>query len=173
MRVTNSHVYFWGSYLSNFFWQPFTAIIGKSQIEFHTSEQFYMAVKAAFFDDEVAFHQILDAPDAKAAKAIGRTVKNFDADKWDMISYKVMLKGVEFKFDAGEKIRQKLFETGDRILVEASPNDKIWGVGLHEDDDLILDEKNWTGENRLGKVLMEVRTTLKKKYNYEPTITLF
>jgi ribA/ribD-fused uncharacterized protein len=77
------------------------------------------------------------------------------------------------KFEAGEKIRQKLFETEDRILVESSPIDNIWGVGLYEDDDRILDESNWTGENRLGKILMDVRSKLKEKYGYQPTPTLF
>jgi ribA/ribD-fused uncharacterized protein len=56
-----------------------------------------------------------------------------------------------------KNLKEKLLETGDKILVEASPIDLIWGVGLHEDDDKILDEANWKGENRLGKVLMKVR----------------
>lgn len=174
MRITNTHVYFWSSYLSNFYWQPFQVEFdGGLLLDFHTSEQFYMFTKAFYFNDPESAINILTAPDAKSAKAIGRTVKNFDADSWDEVSYDFMLKGCMLKFEAGEKIRQKLFETEDRILVEASPIDNIWGVGLHEDDDRILDESNWTGENRLGKVLMDVRSKLKEKYGYQPTPTLF
>jgi ribA/ribD-fused uncharacterized protein len=107
MRITNTHVYFWGSYLSNFYWQPFTARIRDQDFYFHTSEQYYMAMKAAFFKDEIAFHQTMDAPDAKSAKAFGRTVRNFDQDRWDMISTPIMDKACMLKFEAGEH-KQKI-----------------------------------------------------------------
>ena len=65
------------------------------------------------------------------------------------------------KFSQNEIFKQKLLETGNRILVEASPVDKIWGVGLDENDENILDESKWKGQNLLGKALMEVRKMLK------------
>jgi len=161
MRVTDTHIYFWGSYLSNFFWAPVTV----DGVKYHSSEQLFMVQKAAFFKDYESVTKILKAPDAKAAKALGRKVKNFDAEAWDKQSYEAMYQAVLTKFDEPNNIviREQLLATGDKILVEASPLDKIWGVGLHEDNDLILDDKNWLGENRLGEVLMGVRFTLQER----------
>lgn len=171
MRVTDTHVYFWGSYLSNFAWTtintPFyyPGVNDKELIhEFHSSEQLFMAYKALYFKDLDILQEILVAPDAKSAKALGREVKNFDPIKWNEVSKVFMTKACYLKFDQNIFFREDLLETRNKILVEASPFDKIWGVGLHEDNDLILDEKNWLGENRLGDVLMKVRNSLRKKY---------
>ena len=158
-RETDTHIYFWGSYLSNFYWCPFTD--GKDDIVWKTSEHYYMAMKAAEFNDYDSFLAIIQAPDAKSAKSIGRSVKNFDPVRWDKVCDGYMFTACMHKFLNNDDIRTELVETGNKILVEASPVDKIWGVGLHETDDLILDEKNWKGENRLGKVLMQVRSQMR------------
>lgn len=170
MRETDTHVYFWGSFLSNFAWAPFECAFPTDDFEgpdrmlkFTTSEQCYMAFKAFVFEDFEAFDQILAAPDAKSAKALGRAVKGFDAEKWDTISYDCMRYAVLEKFLANEDIARQLMATFPKKLVEASPTDRIWGVGLHESDDAILDEANWRGENRLGEALMEVREFLIKR----------
>ena len=159
MKVTDTHVYFWGSYLSNFYRCPFNV----GGVVFVTSEHYFMIQKAVTFGDHVSVRDMLDAYDGKAVKALGRKVKNFDPVVWDAVSYQAMLDACWHKFSSedNQDIAEKLLSTGDKVLVEASPLDKIWGVGLHEDDPLILDENNWKGENRLGKVLMEVRTRLK------------
>jgi len=167
MRTTDTHVFFWGSFLSNFYYAPFDVAFEGETLHFKSSEQAYMASKALFFGDSAAFRKILDAFDAREAKAIGRTVNNFDAIAWDEVSYEAMFSACVAKFANNIIIREKLIETGDLILVEASPLDCIWGVGLHEDDDLILNEKNWKGENRLGKVLMEVRSFMKESFPNE------
>jgi len=165
MRITETHVYFWGGWLSNF-WpcqvelkiyltaKNYTRVITKS------SEHAFMLYKAMYFNDGKAFSQILDAPDGKSAKAIGRKVKNFNANIWDHMSYDKMLLSCRAKFSQNVDLKQKLLDTGSHVIVEASPLDKIWGVGLHFDNDLILDESNWLGENRLGRVLMDVRKEL-------------
>lgn len=166
MRVTDTHVYFWGSYLSNFYRAPFKATVEfplfSDLVEFHSSEQYYMVCKALHFKDYDSVEKILTAPDAKIAKAFGREVKNFDADEWNKNSYPHMVRAVRYKFFEPKNIviRERIIETGDKILVEASPIDLIWGVGLHEDDDAILDKANWRGENRLGNALMEIRADL-------------
>jgi len=168
MRETDSHIYFWGSYLSNFYWAQFTVHfpfpLFQEDVTFHSSEQYYMALKALHFRDYQSLYCILDAPDAKTAKKFGRKVKNFDEQEWYDISYNEMYKAVYAKFDQNIVIRELLLETGYKILVEASPIDNIWGVGLHEADDAILDKSNWTGENRLGRVLMHVRNDLINNY---------
>jgi ribA/ribD-fused uncharacterized protein len=162
MRVTDTHVYFWGSFLSNFYYAPFKVILNDEEMTFLTSEHYYMYMKARRFNDEESAHNILAAPEAKIAKAFGRGVKNFDSDIWDEVAVGVMTKACTHKFTQNIIIRERLIETGDRILVEASPVDFIWGVGLHESDDRILDENNWKGLNRLGSVLMNVRDKMKE-----------
>jgi len=181
-RETQTHIYFWGSFLSNFWWTKTKLSLGGIYFEYHSSEQIYMALKAIHFGafpspedaknllermqepnyfPTTAFEKILMAPDAKSAKAEGRLVPGFDPEVWDKVSYPRMRVAVLAKFVQNDSLRNYLFETGDKVLVEASPLDKIWGVGLHETDDRILDEANWLGENRLGKVLMDVRKELR------------
>lgn len=176
MRETDTHVYFWGSFMSNFAWAPFKIdrrvfpvnfTVGGEYVDFTTSEQFYMACKAAHFDDESSFQLILEAPDAKSAKAIGRKVAGFDAAEWDRVSTSTMYYAIYNKFFQNHLFMEKLIATGSKVLVEASPVDRIWGVGLHEDDDAILDEKNWLGQNRLGLVLMQVRRDVPRTSSWE------
>lgn len=151
-RETDTHVYFYGSYLSNFRTAPFIVDL----VKYNSSEQYYMAKKASLFSDWEAHSQIMQTKDPKIAKQIARGVKNFDPKIWDEFKYKVMYRGVWEKFKQNQDLQNKLMRLGDKIFVEASPTDLIWGVGLAQTDDLILDEKNWKGENLLGKVITEV-----------------
>ncbi|MDR3503060.1 MAG: NADAR family protein [Legionella sp.] len=165
MRETDTHIYFWGSFLSNFYWTTikanFSFPLYSEEVEFHSSEQYYMALKAQYFGDFTSVSKIIMAPDAKSAKAFGRKVIGFDAKEWYEISRSKMYQAVLAKFEQNLFLREKLLETGIKTLVEASPIDNIWGVGLHSDDDAILDSSNWTGENRLGQVLMDTRFVLR------------
>jgi len=77
-----------------------------------------------------------------------------------------MYAAVKAKFESDRVLTKQLMETDTKTLVEASPVDIIWGVGIHEKDDAILDESNWKGQNLLGKVLMKVRTELQAKNHY-------
>jgi len=72
------------------------------------------------------------------------------------------------KYDQSSRLRNTLLSTEDKIIVEASPYDNIWGIGLHWREDDCLDPAKWKGQNLLGKALMEVRKQLKNKYGYEP-----
>lgn len=166
MRVTDTHVYFWGSFLSNFWWCDFDLMFGEDKFHFNTSEQAFMAMKAIQFRDYDSLKTILDTPDGKSVKILGRKVKNFDEDEWNSVSEHCMYLACTGKFQQNENLSKALLDTHNKILVEASPVDRIWGVGLAENDDTILDSKNWRGENRLGNVLMRVRTDLLyKDYN--------
>lgn len=118
--------------------------------------------KAILFDSNDIAEQILQTSDPKKQKALGRKVRNFDEKKWDERKLDIVIKGNILKFTQNEKLKNELL-SHSKILVEASPYDKIWGVGLHFDDDAILDEKKWQGENLLGIALMEVRNNLKKR----------
>lgn len=157
MKETSSHIYFWGSYLSNWFKCSFK----DDQFSYPSSEAYLMAQKALLFNDKDSAEKIVKTNDPKKQKALGRLVKGFNDTLWNQHKFDIMVKGLLLKFEQNPNLKKQLLATGTKILVEGSPYDKIWGVGLHYEDELILDEKNWKGENLLGKSLMEVRNKLK------------
>ena len=114
-------------------------------------------MKAVDFEDYESLNKILKESNPKKVKELGRNVKNFNQDIWLKSAYYHMRNANYLKYTQNHKLLKKLLSTGDKIIVEAAYYDPIWGVGLHEQDPLILDEKNWKGTNWLGKVLMEVR----------------
>lgn len=125
-------------------------------IKFHNSEQAYMWEKALCFGDEETAEQILEeGSDPKIAKDLGRMVVGFDSLIWDDRKFQIMYDIVLEKFRQNPTLKKKLLQNSN--FVEASPYDLIWGVGLSEDDPRILDEKNWKGQNLLGKVLEKVK----------------
>ena len=157
-RVTDTHVYFWGDpTLSN--WGP--AKFAHKGLKFYNSEQAFMYEKATYFDDTEIANEILKTSNPNTAKNLGRKVKNFNGHKWDVVCYDFMVDVCYAKFRQNENCREVLLSTGRKTLVEGSPYDKIWGVGLHWASEEILDEANWQGKNLLGKALMEVREMLK------------
>ena len=116
--------------------------------------------KALLFGDTDIAEQILLEKQPSIQKELGKQVKNFDIDLWVKFREEIVIKGNLLKFQQNTSLFTLLVGTGNKIIVEASPVDRIWGVGLHYEDDLILDEKNWKGLNLLGKCLMEVRSRL-------------
>jgi ribA/ribD-fused uncharacterized protein len=160
MRETDTHIYFWGTFLSN--WIPNDLSIKFSGITFTNSEQLFMYLKAiSFKDHETADMIIREGSYPKAAKELGRQVKNYDEKKWATQREYAMYTAVKAKFLSDQKLRQKLLDTYPKILVEGTPMDPVWGVMIHWKDDAILDERNWKGQNLLGKVLMKVRDELR------------
>lgn len=99
-----------------------------------------------------------DSP--KEMKALGRKVRNFDAAKWDEYKYQVVIKGNLHKFTQNENFRDFLLTTGNKVIVEASPRNCIWGIGLGKDNPAVVAPTLWRGQNLLGFALMEVRTQL-------------
>lgn len=149
--------------MSQWAYSPFKADIeieGKVETcEFPTAEHWMMVKKALLFGDSAIARQILDIPagskDLAAVKALGRKVEKFDEETWVQERYKIVVEGNLHKFRANEELREKLLKTGDKILVEASPRDRIWGVGFGEKN--ALGEKERWGLNLLGRALEEVR----------------
>lgn len=129
-------------------------------VSYSFAEQYMMAEKARTFGDDETLEKILAAKSPRKIKALGRQVKGFDGKKWDSIKFKVVVSGNMAKFSQNRELLSFLLGTGDATLVEASPMDNIWGVGLREGDRDILDPDKWKGENLLGKALMEVRSKL-------------
>lgn len=159
MKETPTHVYFWGSIFSQWYKSDFS----EGSIKFTSAEQYMMYRKALLFGDIASSEKILATNNPKAIKAIGRLIKAFNEDVWDNHKYQIVVRGNLLKFSQNMKLKEALLKTGDKILVEGSPYDRIWGVGLKWDDPEILNESNWRGFNLLGKALMEVRDLLNQK----------
>ncbi len=123
-----------------------------------------MFQKAKFFNDK-SIMKMLENRDLAPieAKNLGRKVAWFDEKAWDCVRYGMMVYVNYLKYSQNESLRNNLLHTKDLILVEASPVDLIWGIGFSEKDNeaIISDERNWRGQNLLGKALMEVRHKLK------------
>jgi len=159
MRETDTHIFFWGEEFSNWYDCQF---VYKGH-QFYNSEQAFMWEKARFFGDDEIGMRILETPNPSVAKRLGRKVKNFDPEKWGNPGYQFMVAVNVEKYSQNEYLKQSLISTGDKMLVEASPYDTIWGIGLGEADDAILNENNWKGLNLLGKALMDVRNIIKNQ----------
>ena len=123
-------------------------------------EQYMMAGKAQLFGDEERRKEILACSDPKQIKALGRKVRGFDQVVWDKFKYAIVLNGNWCKFSQNRELREFLLSTGDSVLVEASPYDRIWGIQLSADTPEAQDPFRWRGENLLGFALMEVRDEL-------------
>ena len=105
--------------------------------------------------------KILAAEKPAIAKALGREVKNFNAAVWADTSYKIVVEGNRHKFAQNESLKSFLLHTDNKIIVEASPPDAIWGIGLAQDSEEAQNPFTWKGTNLLGFALMEVRDILK------------
>jgi len=125
------------------------------------TEQYFMAMKALIFKDEEMYKEIMNSKSPTYIKKCGRKVKNFDQIKWDSSRYDIMYKACLFKFSQNKELKELLLSTEDKMIFEASPRDKIWGIGLSEDKAKLTDPKKHPGSNLLGKILMEIRVLLK------------
>lgn len=154
-------LFFWHSrsYLSN--WYPIEFTI--DNITYWCVEQYMMAEKARLFNDIEILNQIMESKNQKEIKSLGRKVHAFNEILWNNNKENIVFKGNLAKFSQNEILRNYIISTKDRILVEASPYDKIWGIGLSVDNDSgkIKNPNNWKGLNLLGFTLMKVREQLK------------
>jgi ribA/ribD-fused uncharacterized protein len=140
-------------------WWPAAFVI--NDVTYPTAEHFMMAEKARMFGDEAAREEILKADGPKAAKQLGRGVKNFDDARWQEHRFKFVVEGNLAKFSQNRELADFLVGTGDKVLVEASPLDRIWGIGLGANDERATAPTQWRGLNLLGFALMEVRQMLR------------
>lgn len=171
-RVTDTHVFFYKKWLSNFGkckfnWNGYKLVNGnwvyKGSVGFFCTEQAFMFAKALYFKDFECARKILAQKDSPmACKNLGRHVKNYDDKKWNKVRYDVMRDVNLAKYQQNKDLCKKLFNPDfcHKTFVEASPIDCIWGVGLDLFDDRIVDPANWKGQNLLGKALTEVRDTI-------------
>lgn len=129
-------------------------------MKYNTAEHWMMVKKALLFEDRESAERILRCASPAEAKRLGRTVKGFDAKSWDERKGDIVVAGNLHKFSQHAALKKYLLSTGRKILVEASPVDKVWGIGMAKGDDPIENPTRWRGENQLGFALMEVRDKL-------------
>ena len=129
-------------------------------VTYPTAEHYMMAEKARLFGDTAAAEKILATGDPRRAKALGRRVTGFDEEVWARERYDIVVRGNVAKFGAHPRLRDFLLSTTGKVLVEASPLDTIWGIGLDEHDPAARVPSRWRGLNLLGFALMDARDAL-------------
>ena len=151
--------YFYGGCCSQ--WYPST--FEYRGVTYTSAEQWMMAMKALCMNDDISYAKIMKSSDPQYIKQLGRKVKNYDDKKWSKQRYDVVVLGNYLKFNQNSELREWLINTNDQLIVEASPIDKIWGIGLSVED--ARAGKDWQGDNLLGKAIMEVREKLNRKFD--------
>ncbi|MFG3335716.1 NADAR family protein [Streptomyces tendae] len=145
------------SCLSQWWPSPFTV----DGVEYATAEHWMMAGKARLFADAEAERRVLAAAHPAGAKKAGRLVRGFDEAVWERERFRIVVEGSVHKFASDPALRAFLLGTGGRVLVEASPVDRVWGIGLAADDEAAQDPERWRGPNLLGFALMAARERLR------------
>lgn len=154
--MTEQFHFFWGGPFSQHHPSRFT-LDGE---RFPTAEHYMMWRKARLFGDAEIAAEILTAPKPAAAKSLGRKVRGFEHAVWNAEKVRIVEAGSDAKFRQNEGLRRRLLNTAPALLVEASPFDTVWGVGLAAEDPRIQDPASWLGENLLGQILTRTRETL-------------
>lgn len=156
----DTYAFFWNGPFSQ--WQP--APFEMDGVAFSCAEQAMMFFKARLFGDEETAVQILAALEPGKQKALGRQVRGFSEAVWAAERYAIVLRINYAKFSQNKGLRRKLFQTGDRLLVEASPLDGVWGVGLDAETAARTPPEDWPGQNLLGRALTEVKDQLRVEF---------
>ena len=168
---TNDFIFFWGhtpatsseitqTCLSQWWKCYFT----EGGITFCCAEQYMMYKKALLFEDYEHADEIPKTKDPKNIKALGRLVKGFDNKVQNEHKAEIVLQGNILKFSQNPELKQYLLGTRDKILVEASPYDRVWGIGMRSGSGGICEPQKWKGENLLGFLLMEARDMIEQVF---------
>lgn len=161
------YIFFWGhqpaqpgevdkSCLSQ--WYP--SHFEDEEASYASAEHYMMASKARLFGDQEMLARILAAPNPAEAKKLGRQVRGFVQERWVAQRLKLVTQGNVLKFGQDEALGAFLRGTGQRVLVEASPRDRIWGIGMGASNPAAADPRQWRGLNLLGFALMQARDQL-------------
>jgi ribA/ribD-fused uncharacterized protein len=168
-KARPKYVFFWGHQpaadgrlTATCFSQWWPAPFSVNKVVYPTAEHWMMTQKALLFGDEEAAGRIRGASSPKQVKDYGRQVRGFDEARWSAARRDIVVTGNLEKFRQNPALAAFLLSTGTAVLVEASPVDRIWGIGLAADDERTANPLQWRGENLLGFALMEVRDRLAK-----------
>ena len=172
INIENKFLFFWGHQPSKdgtitktCFSQWWKSSFIVNEIEYKTAEHWMMVKKAELFGDKEMAQKILDSKSPAEAKKWGREVRNYDDVLWLANRYQIVKEGNLHKFNQNKELKEFLLQTKNRILVEASPVDAVWGIGLASDHENAKQPKLWKGLNLLGFTLMEVRDELRMMQN--------
>jgi len=154
MKITEKYTFFWKDKIGQ--WNM-TSFKDNNGITYNCAEQYMFARKALLFNDPEMYVKIMQSDSPAEQQKLGRKIRNFDQNVWDRNKVGIVTLGNVFKFSQNKELRKILLSTKGTLLVEASPYDNIWGVGLSENVSTILKEDNWKGENLLGYILTNVR----------------
>lgn len=157
MKITDKYVFFYGSIYSQ--WYLIDMVI--NDIKYNCCEQYMMHQKAILFGDFDTADKIMKCLDPKEQKRLGRTVKNFIRDVWENEKFQVLYEGNHAKFSQNKELLDEMLKTDKKIFVEASPFDRLCGIGLRENDENVNDPFNWKGQNLLGFALTLVKHELR------------
>ena len=160
----DKYVFFWNGPFSNWYPAKFDMDTGTKWgvMTFTSSEQAMMFYKAIVFEDESSLIAIMSTNSPREQKALGRKVKNFNQDKWESVCLDLITNVLVAKFGSDEELKKILLDTGNKVIVEASQYDRVWGIGMGVEHKDILDQTKWDGKNFLGICLMGARTILSK-----------
>lgn len=165
--LTQKFIFFWGhqptkdgTISKTCFSQWWLSEFEVNGLKYKTTEHWMMAKKALLFDDKDIFKKILEVKTPAEAKKLGREIRNFDEQIWLDNRFEIVKEGNFHKFSQSIELRNFLINTKNRILIEASPVDAIWGIGMASDHKDINNPEKWRGLNLLGFALMEVRDEL-------------
>ncbi|MGO4529514.1 NADAR family protein [Paenibacillus sp. 2TAF8] len=155
-----------------FFWrtaspfsQWFLADFTVNGVQYTSAEQYMMHQKALLFNDQNNADKIMKTRSASVQKKLGRQVAGFNQTIWESECQRIVYEGNRAKFTQNEDLLAALLATRGTTLVEASPDDRIWGVGLAEEDPRIRNRKTWRGTNWLGEILTRLREEIGSDYN--------
>jgi len=168
IATESKFLFFWGhqpnkdgSISKTCFSQWWLSSFEVDKVIYKTAEHWMMAKKAELFNDKEVLEKIIKANSPAEAKKLGREVKNYDDKLWLANRYEIVKQGNYHKFSQNIDLKTFLLNTKDRVLVEASPVDPIWGIGMASDHKDVMNPEKWKGLNLLGFALMEVRDELR------------
>lgn len=161
MLTTNTHLFFYATSEIYSNWHP--CRFRYDNMVFSNSEQAMMYAKAKLMKDEASIIKIKKQPDPYLVKRLGRKISPWNESLWISKRLALVSDICYAKFSSNEEFKKILLDTGDLILVEASANDKIWGIGLDETQPEIHNKKKWKGLNLLGQALMNARERIRNE----------
>ena len=156
--MTETFYFFWGGPASQWYESDFE-IDGTT---YNCAEQYMMAQKAELFADQKSLKQIMKSDDPRTQKKLGRAVTGFDQTVWERECKQIVYRANLAKFTQNPQLTLWLLSQVETTFVEASPYDKVWGIGLGEQDPLRLDRLTWQGTNWLGEAITNVRNDIRK-----------
>ena len=168
ITTESKFLFFWGhqpnedgSISKTCFSQWWLSSFEVNNVTYKTAEHWMMAKKAELFKDHAVLEKILQAKSPAEAKKLGRQVMNYHENLWLAARFEIVKEGNNHKFNQNPELKTFLLNTKNRVLVEASPVDAIWGIGMAGDHKDVMNPEKWRGLNLLGFALMEVRDELR------------